>query len=93
MSFNLEVFFNPEDDYEGNRTTKVFVLSSQKMTNETGNVALVTVLTSVFVHNIGFQIAGTLSLLRKRFPFFGSENSANFESLGKDFVDVFDVKS
>lgn len=41
MSFNLEVFFNPEDDYEGNRTTKVFVLSSQKMTNETGNVALV----------------------------------------------------
>ena len=60
FSHNYEFFIQGmimKRNFGGNRvTTKVFFLFSHKMTNEAANVALATLLTSVFIHNIGFQV-------------------------------------
>ena len=60
-------------------TTKVFVLARYEVTNRTANVTLITVITSVFVHNIGFQIGRNFIFIEKKITsVFGFENRANF---------------
>lgn len=56
-------------NFGGNRaTTRVFVLSSHKMTNGTANVTLITVFTNIlYIYTtLDFKWADLLSLLRKK---------------------------
>ena len=75
MAYNVEVLFIQrmvmKRDFRRDRaTTKVFVLARYEVTNRTANVTLITVITSVFVHNIGFQIGRNLIFIEKKLPVF-----------------------
>ena len=51
-------------------TTKVFVLARYEVRYRTANVTLITVITSVFVHNIGFQIGKNFIFIEKKITSF-----------------------
>ena len=70
----------------------MFIHTSEEMPSRTADVTLITVLTTVFINNIRFQVGVHTVFVRKEILSFDSfENGQNNPIFGENFIDTFDM--